>query len=137
MFCTNCGFKLETDARFCTNCGAAKEAVPEPQTDMLQSREPVTPSQELYMLPPMHCPYAPRPQPPPTLKKKPKIWIPIVASVAVLAVIAGVLLFVETDRDASVSNSRTGRRFSVLKNQRSRNVNKANQQINRCELKVL
>ena len=110
MFCTNCGFKLETDARFCTNCGAAKEAVPEPQADTLQTHEPVTPSQEQYIPPPMYCPYAPKPQPSPTLKKKPKIWIPIVASVAALAVIAGVLLLVEADRDASVSfNSRTRR----------------------------
>ena len=106
MFCKKCGFKLETDAKFCAGCGAVKEG----PSEAMQSDEPMTLSQEqsaptVYEAPapPMYGQYVPQPQSPPTLKKKPKIWIPIVASVAVLAVIASVLLFVETDSGASVS----------------------------------
>ena len=113
MFCTKCGFKLETDARFCSSCGAAVEAEDvsqretppmqqsgpsSKQNNQIRSEEPVMRSQEQYMPPPIYCPYAPKAQSTPTLKKKPKIWIPIVASVAALAVIASVLLFVDADR---------------------------------------
>ena len=47
MFCTNCGFKLETSFKFCNNCGAAKlpitgqpsELTPEQKT--IEPQEPV------------------------------------------------------------------------------------------------
>ena len=98
MFCTKCGFKLETDAKFCAGCGAVKE-VP---SEAIQSDEPMTLSQKqsaptVYEAPapPMYDQYVPPPYAPPSApKKKSRVWIPITAIAAAFVLIIGVLFFV-------------------------------------------
>ena len=79
MFCTNCGNKLESRARFCKNCGAEKISTAENQETVMSP----PPQQYGYT-------FVPPPQP---IAKETKIWKSIVAiAVAAILLIGGAVI---------------------------------------------
>ena len=68
MFCNNCGFRYEPNAKFCKNCGTAK-----------------APTQPVFAPPYTNS------ETPPKKSVAPKIWISIIVGIMVLAAIIGAL----------------------------------------------
>ena len=92
MFCSNCGTKLDDGAIFCSKCGArvggaAPEAAPAETPAPTPAAAPTeTPAPTPAAAPTAPTPVAPAQQAP---APKKKLWIPITATAAAIALIGG------------------------------------------------